>query len=92
MSWGGVYNITGETGYITDFEQIEGAPDALAIAALPVNMVVPCSQITREQTIMRRERFWVQLEAQVLHLDRDEGGKSCCFSTRLAQRHVSECG
>lgn len=25
-------------------------------------------------------------------LDRDGGGKPCCFSRRLAQRHVSECG
>lgn len=56
-----------EAGHITDFEQIGGVRPALAIAVLPANMVVPCSQIASEQTIMRRERFWVQLEAQVLH-------------------------
>lgn len=64
---GGVCNMNREAGHITDFEQIEGPPYALAIAPLRVNMVVPCSQIAREQTIMRREPFWLQLEAQVLH-------------------------
>lgn len=67
-SLGRVYYMNREAGHITDFEQIDGGPDALAIAALPANMVLPCSQIAREQTIMRRERFWLQLEAQVLHL------------------------
>jgi hypothetical protein len=66
-SLGRVYNMNREAGHITDFEQIEGARHALAIAAQPANMVVPCSQIAREQTIMRRERFWLQLEAHVLH-------------------------
>lgn len=81
-----------EAGHITDFEQIGGAPHALAIAALPANMVVPCSQIASEQTIMRREQFWLPTGSTSAAPDWDGGGKSCCFSTRFAQRHVSECG
>lgn len=86
---GPVQNITGETGHITDFDQgASCAGDRCAAGKHGGAMQPNCERANHYAS----RAILGATGSTGAALDRDEGGKSCCFSTRLAQRHVSECG